>query len=393
MEDSRTPRVAHHSMDAFARRLRQVVPRRLQPLVKGFYARSLPPGLRRGMIAGQLRAQAGACDRLGSPLYATLLERAAADVERAGPCWQLLSTARGAPIGANEVLPLRFMAAVHRLVLDGRAPTLAHHFPSVGGEPSSDAWPPFRDVVAEQREALSELLARPVQTNEVGRSAALLGGFLIAARETGLPLRLLEVGASAGLNLRWDRYRYEAGDAGWGDPASPVNFNDAFVGGRRPPLEVSARVAERRGCDIAPLDPADPDDQLTLASYVWADDTSRLNTLRRALELAQRTPAPVDRADAGQWLASQLAAPADGVVTVVFHSLVLLYLGVMPSRGVRRIIQSAGARAGPSAPLAWLRMESGRADVEVDLTIWPSGARRVIARTDLMGRRIHWLGD
>jgi hypothetical protein len=380
------------SIDVLARRLGQVVPRRLRPTLKGMYARSLPAGMRRGMIAGRLRGQARACYQLDSPLYGRLLERSARDVERGGPCWELLAESRHAALGADDVLPLRFMAAVHRLVLEGRAPELARHFPSAGGEPGGDPWLPFCDLVAGRRAELAELLARPVQTNEVGRSAALLGGFLVAARATRLPLRLLEIGASAGLNLRWDRYRYEAGGAAWGDPLSPVRFDDCFVHGP-PPLDVRARVAERRGCDPAPLDPGAEDDRLTLMSYVWADHTRRLERLRGALRVAQRTPAPVDRADAADWLPVQLRAPAEGVVTVVFHSFVTLYLDVRARRSVRASIAGAGARAHASAPLAWLQMEWAGGEVEVDLTIWPPGARRHLAGTDTLGGRIRWLGD
>src|SRR5438034_5449361 len=109
-----------------------------------------------------------------------------------------------------SALALRFMGAVHRLVLEGRAPALARHYPSAGGEAGLEgAWAAFRDTLEQHRDTLRALVTSPVQTNEVGRSAALLGGFLLVARETGLPLRLLELGASAGLNLRWDHYRSE----------------------------------------------------------------------------------------------------------------------------------------------------------------------------------------
>ena len=46
----------------------------------------------------------------------------------------------------------------------------------------------------------------------------IVGGFLAVAAHTGLPLRTFEVGASAGLNLRWDRFFYEARGATWGPP-------------------------------------------------------------------------------------------------------------------------------------------------------------------------------
>jgi hypothetical protein len=114
-------------------------------------------------------------------------------------------------------------------------------------------WPPFHAVVQQQAAALRELVHRPVQTNEVGRCAALLGGFLEVARRTGLPLRLLEVGAAAGLILRWDHYSYEVGHEGWGDPASLVRISNVFRD-VYPRLDVSTRIEERRGCDTSPID-------------------------------------------------------------------------------------------------------------------------------------------
>src|SRR6185503_14555618 len=92
------------------------------------------------------------------------------------------------------------------------------------------AWDAFRDVVAAERAALAELVTHPVQTNEVGRCAALLGGFVAVARETGLPLALREIGTSAGLNLRWDHFAYETRGGRFGDAVSPVRIADIFTG-------------------------------------------------------------------------------------------------------------------------------------------------------------------
>src|SRR5262245_35561629 len=196
-------------------------------------------------VARQLVEQAGWCARLGSPLSAAVLERAAADVEAGGPAWGVL--AGHAADSPETLLPLRFLGALHRLVLRGAAPALARYYPSVGGRDDvAGIWPDLRDTLAEHREALRGQADRPVQTNETGRSAALLGGFLRVARATGLPLRLLELGASAGLNLRWDHYRYEAGDDGWGDPASPVRLAGAFAG-PHPRFDTACPVVERRG--------------------------------------------------------------------------------------------------------------------------------------------------
>jgi len=173
-------------------------------------ARSRPPaGGERAALAALLRRKSVQCSALGSPLYAELLQRAAADVAAGGVCLAVLRGHGCDPPGS--ALALRFMSAVHRAVLDGNAPRLARHYRSAGGTHGPHgAWPAFRELVADQRELLRELVCRPIQTNEAGRCAALLPGWLAIAAETRLPLRLLEVGASAGLILRFDRYRYEA---------------------------------------------------------------------------------------------------------------------------------------------------------------------------------------
>ena len=88
----------------------------------------------RADVAERFRWQAGWCGKLGSPLYRDLLDHAAADIERGGPVWDVLAddTADG-----DGLLPgaqaLRLMGAVHRLVLEGRAPELAAFYPSAGG--------------------------------------------------------------------------------------------------------------------------------------------------------------------------------------------------------------------------------------------------------------------
>lgn len=120
-----------------------------------------------------MRWQAGWCERLGSPLYAELLGRAAEDIEAGGPAWAVLQGQEADAKDSSTSLALRLMGSVHRLALEGLAPDLAWHYPSAGGRPG-DAWPAFRAVLDEHHDALRDLIERPVQTNEVGRSASLL---------------------------------------------------------------------------------------------------------------------------------------------------------------------------------------------------------------------------
>jgi len=341
-----------------------------------------------------LRFQAATCRGAGSTLYGSLLERAAADHASGGPVAAVLAGHEADPLGS--ALPLRFLGAVHRLVLQGRLPGLAPYYPSVGGDAGAgDAWPAFRDALATHTEELRFLLPQPVQTNEVGRTAALAPVLLTVAARAGLPLRLLEVGCSAGLNLRWDRFRYvpPQGPA-WGDPESRLcltSFAAAvppFAGPR------GAVVLERRGCDPNPIDPTTPDGRVTLRSFVWPDQRDRLARLDAAIEVAGLQAAGVERHRGAPWLAGQLAEPWVGVATVVYHSIVLQYLSRAERDALVGVVRSAGSRARADRPLAWVRFEPGpvRDRADVHLTYWPGGTEELLARSGFHGQAVEWLG-
>ena len=341
----------------------------------------------RSRVATLLAEQAGWCARLGSPLYHDLLSHAAADALSGGPVWRLLEPHAEDP--GPSALALRLMGGVHRLVLEGEAPELARHYPSVGGQPAEGAWEAFRAAVQDHLGALRDLVCQPVQTNEVGRSAALLGGFLTVALETALPLRLLELGASAGLNLRWDRYFYQTPIGSWGDPASDVQLR-GFLSEGRLPLEAPVEIIDRRGCDTHPVNPTTEEGRLTLLSFVWPDQAVRMDRVRGALITSRAVPATIDREDAGRWLDARLS-PIKGSTTVVFHSVVWQYLGSEAQERVRAIIEASGAAAGPEEPVAWLRMEPGGDEAEVRLTQWPDGRERLLATTGFHGEGVRWL--
>jgi hypothetical protein len=341
----------------------------------------------RANLARQLRAQAAEVRQIGSPLSGEILTWAAADVEDWGPTWGVLAGREGA---SRSMVALRLLGAVHRLVLEGRAPALASFYPSVGGKADSPGlWEAFRGVLVEHHDELRELAARPVQTNEVGRSAALLGGFLVLTRETGHPLRLLELGASAGLNLRWDHYRYEMSGLWWGDSGSPVRIDAQLLTGRLP-LDIDVDVVERSGCDPAPVDPMTEEGRLTLRSYVWPDQSERHTRLEAAISLARVVPTRVDQAQAGEWLEGRLREPAEGATTVVFHSIVMQYLSGEERHRVDEAIRTAGEEARSSAPIARLAMEPAGDQAEIWLTTWPGGRSRRLAYAGYHGSPLWW---
>lgn len=330
-----------------------------------------------------MREQAGWCERLGSPLYESLFLQIAKDVESRGVCWQVLEPRAADP--ARMKLPLRFLAAVHRMVLEGELPELARYYPSAGGTADPDAaWEELRSALERHGDEVRARLPETVQTSETKRCCALLPGFLEVARRTGLPLRIVEIGSSAGLNLRWDHYRYEADGHAWGPRDSPLVFRGMYEG-NPPTLDVETIVAERSGCDLNPINPLTDDGKLTLQSFLWPDQLDRFDRLQCAIEVARRVPARVDRTDGVSWIEKQLAEPRAGVATVVFHSIVLLYLSPEGRDRLLKILNRAGERATGSAPLAWLSMEPGEGEDNVRLAFWPGGERRAIARAGYHG--------
>jgi hypothetical protein len=349
-------------------------------------------GERRESVATWFDVQGIGCSMLGSAFYGRLCERMAADARAGGPVFALLEPHADQPF--EQVFALRLLGGLHRIVLEGRAAALAAHYPTVGGDGDADAvWPALLDLVASRPPEVLDALTHPVQTNEVGRSSALVGGFLTVARDTGLPLRVLEVGASAGLNLRFDHYRYEQGGFSFGPSDSPVRFTDVWPGAV-PPLVAPLQVVERAGCDRDPIDPTTDGGRLTLLSYTWPGQDERFHRLEGALDVARRVPAPVVRADLVDWLAEQLAEPQPGRATVVFHSIVWQYLPETARDAVERILGDAGARATHNAPVSWLRLEPQPPSLgtpDVRLTQWPGGDERVLANATFHSGPVEWL--
>ena len=306
------------------------------------------------MIGELFRARADELERDGrSRLYVELMRGAAADADAGGVVAEVFA---GDPATRGPVPELRLLAALHHLVLSGDAPQLARFFPSAGGDASPDgAWPVARRTISERADVVRELARRTVQTNEPGRCVALYGGLLWLSERHGLPIRLLEIGASAGLNLNVDRFRYVVDGRPLGDPDSPLEFAEPWIGSPvADPAAAAARlrISERAGCDRSPIDATTQAGRLTLQSYVWPDEPERIARVAQAAAVAARHPVAVERRSAAAWLLERLGEPRPGRLTVVWQSVVNQYL----DEGERDAIRSAFASAA-GGPFAWLTLE------------------------------------
>ncbi|MDX6517239.1 MAG: hypothetical protein QOF50_85 [Gaiellaceae bacterium] len=281
--------------------------------------------------------------------------------------------------------PLRLYGALHYLVLAGRAPAYAE---------LADPWPAVRAILEEHRDSLRSFVAEhAVQTNEVRRSWLLLPGFLWAS--DGRPLELVELGASGGLNLLWDRYRYVYAQGTWGPEDAPMTL----MGPESPEvpgelLEREVRIGNRVGIDRNPIDVTTEEGALLLQCYVWPDQPERLERMRRAIAAVRANPPELVAGDFLELLPSVLEARSAGARTIVFHSMVTEYV---EDADYARLEDSL-RQAGEAAPLVELSVEFPRTKEFVsDITYlleareWPSGERRQLARVHYHGAGLRWL--
>jgi hypothetical protein len=332
------------------------------------------------------------CGQFGSRFYAGLAGAIAGDLT--DEVRALFAPWAGASFEGlmGPAAQLRFLGAIHDLALCGDDPALSAAFPPAGD--AAAAWAAAKAAVAHDPERFAAFMSHEPQTNEVRRSACLLPGFLTVAAETGLPLACLELGASAGLNQLWSRYRYDYGDAGaWGDPGSPLALDAAWTG-PPPPLDAPLRVASFAACDRKPIDVRDPVQRRRLRAYLWPDQAERLARFDAAVALALAAGVTVEAADAADWTRAR-AAPQPGVATVVYHSIFWQYLGAETQGALAAAMDEHGRAATSAAPLAWLRMEPAPGElvpIELRLTTWPGGHDRRLAVVQAHGASIDWDG-
>jgi hypothetical protein len=280
------------------------------------------------------------CREYGAPLY----ERLALGV--AGDAGLLALAAETLP---SQPAPNLLFGAVQLLLLQGAEHPLARYYPALGGDAraAGDAFPLFRAFCLEHAEAIRRLVAsRIVQTNIVERSLCLWPAFgLVAGRAGGRPLALIEVGASAGLNLYWDQFGYAYGERRAGNRESPVQLACVERGDCRVPLpEQTPAVSWRVALDLRPLDVCDPESVLWLRALTWPDHPVRAANLERAIELTRRDPPRIHAGDALELLPALLPEAPAGAQLCVYHTMVLHQFSREGRRQFAALLREAGAR-------------------------------------------------
>jgi hypothetical protein len=254
--------------------------------------------------------------------------------------------------------PTLLYAALHDLVLSHPEEALGRWYPTVTGSPVPDGDPAadLRAFCAQHESNLRRIVAtRSTQTNEVNRCAALVPAFGLIQREVQRPLGIMELGASAGLNLLFDSFHYDYGAAGTlGDAASPVRLSTKCEGPNRPPVPASLPVAGRRiGIDLEPIDVLDAAATRWLQACLFADQLDRLGRLRAALDVARTDPPELRRGDFVALLPAAVADIPDDQHLCLISTWTAHYLRA----DQRQALDSVVAEIGRSRDLSWVAAE------------------------------------
>lgn len=329
--------------------------------------------------------QARSCASLGSPFTARLLTLLADKGLPEGPVLDRIAGWPGDISSRGSSVALRLAGALHGLVLEGRAPRLAASYPPAVHDGLYDL---VRQAIRDEADWINARLDVPPQTNEVGRSAVLIAAAQWLAAVTGLPMRLSELGASAGLNLNFDHYALAG--PGWqrGAVAPAITLRPDWTG--EAPPDATIKVTDRAGADILPLDPVR--DRLRLLSFIWPDQTERLTRTQAALDLSARSGSTVTRADAADFLQGRLSRPAENTLHMVYHTVAWQYFPPETQARGLAMLETAGNEATRKRPLARIGMEADdvTGSAAVTATLWPGGGRHVLGRADFHGRWINW---
>lgn len=349
-------------------------------------------------VLEEFRLQSRFCGEFESPFTEQLLARCADDLVAGGIVAKLtdgwIGNARA------DAVSLRVAGALHAAALTGRDARLQVEYPDRRPDWSMDrVWPLARNFLEREEAWVHAFMLSPPQTNETARATGLASGFLWLAQRSPQPFHMLELGASAGLNLNWDRFRYA--HPPWNRTDGDGPLIPTKVSGI-PPAWRTIEIASRAACDQNPLDWDDPEQRLRLRSYVWADQVARLDRLNAALDLARTQGHKVEKADAAEWVRGKLAGDLPLGTTVIYHSVFYQYPPREVRHAIRDAIEEGGTRTTETRRLAWVRFEpegviGGQRDhvrYVVNAVTWSQGKRSeaTLAEVDPHGRSMTWFG-
>ncbi|MFI2030524.1 DUF2332 domain-containing protein [Streptomyces buecherae] len=325
-----------------------------------------------------------------SPLYETLCRSVARTPE-------LLDLA--ADTRPGQPAPNMLLGAIHHIIRRGARHPLVSYFTGYEKLPEASADALLTDFCRRNAEQIRRTIAtRSVQTNEVNRCAVLVPAFAALQQQLdNRPIQVVDVGASAGLNLLWDRYTYDYGGHRLILPNSdPGTVITCEIKSGRPPLSLNvAQFVPPVGIEVSPVDLTDPEATEWLVSLTWPEQPTRLRTLNSALALAARTPPTILAGRAEDRLAEVVAqAVPDHHLCLVFSWSIYQIFG---SPGGRERLAEMLAELSQQRPLYEISIgHFGHNIPRVVTAAYDKGASihsSTVAYCDVYGTWLHWLNN
>ena len=315
-----------------------------------------------------------------SPTYEALSLAVASSTE-------LLDLARQCQVG--QPIPNLFFSAVKRVLADYPDDALSDHYARCArdGRPSPGLAHSFSRFCSAHTDEIRELVrTRRVQTNEIRRCSYLMPAFgVIGSENPEMPLALIDVGASAGLNLLWDSYQYSYSDGSTYGPAESGVLIEAET--RTPMPSIPERfpaVSFRTGVDLAPVDLSDDVEYSWMMALVWPDHTDRAELLAAARQIWLENPPAVLAGDAVATLPHVLKNVPDDAALCVFHCHTLNQFPVEArSAFYETLMEESERRTVYHVPSEGERMSVDRIEDRQTATI-------LSARRNAHGRWIEW---
>jgi hypothetical protein len=301
--------------------------------------------------------------------------------------------------------PSVILAALHDLVLAGRAPALAAAYADGDGDAAGGA---AIDTLIRMTDSVVAIAGRRQPRDfETGRCAVLYPALAEAAHRAGWDaVGLIDVGCSAGLNLPVDRVgiRYSDGRT-LGDPNSPVQLSPSIVGRRSVPDRAMPEVVARVGVDPDPVDVTDPEDARWLRACLEPDQPERAARLAAAMALAATAPPLLLRGNAVDVLPDAFARiPADALPVVTTTWALSRFPLESRLRFLHRLDEAAAGRpvawvsvegvgVAPAIPTLGDRRASGHSIIGLAVLDQSTLRADAIGRCWLRGRMLAWLAD
>ena len=301
---------------------------------------------------------------------------------------RLLALARECMTG--QPIPNLFFSAVKRVLDEKPCEELARRYARIGegGLPGRGLSDSFTEFCAKYDSEIANLVrTRRVQTNEIRRCSYLMPAFGSVFQDAGeLPLALIDVGASAGLNLLWDSYQYHYSDGSTFGPTDSEVVIECELRNEMPdiPREMPD-VVFRRGVDLNPVDLGDDEQFLWMMALVWPDHPDRAALLRAAQRTWLKDPPRVERGDALEVLPRVLADVPRCAALCVFHCHTL---NQFPSEA-RNAFYAILDRESLDRPVYHLQSEGEH--MRVNRIVDGVADTILSARRNAHGRWIEWL--